>query len=218
MKIENNTSIIQVYGVGNVYMQPTIVRISITISHISKTINEAQIEVNNKIKALLKLTNELNIENINTNSLNFYPEYDWKNSKRILLGQKVQQNINITITDIKNNIQKAKDLLDKITSEIELTDCNVNFGINNYEEKITEARNLAYNNALEKAKQYAKQANLEIIKTIKISEFEPKNDTNYEDDMDADCLMISGTRNNSTELPISGIEINSKLYCDFIAQ
>jgi len=217
MKIENNTSIIQVYGSGNIKIQPNIVRIYITIRHISKTINEAQNEVNKRVKLLLNLVNELNIENINTNSLDFNPEYEWKNNKNVLIGQKVQQNIVITIVDIKNNMQKVTDLLDKITMEIEITNCNVNFGIDNYEEKLTEARNLAYNNALEKAKNYAKQANLEIIKNIKISEFEPKNDDDYEDDYVNKCVVIGGAGNSSTELPVSGIVIKSKLFCDFIA-
>ena len=215
MKIEQNTSLISTYGVGKIKIQPNIIRIVINFSYISKTISESQIEVNRMVKILLNMLKELNIEKFHTNTVNFHPEYEWKDHENILIGQKVEQGIIITINDLKNKIQKAKDLLDKITMEIETMNCRVHFGIDNYEDKITEARNLAYNNALNKAQQYAKQANLKIIKTIKISEFEPKNDIDYDG---RDCIMIAGSSDDSTELPLGEIDIETKLYCDFLAQ
>ena len=216
MKIDQNNSIISVYGVGNIKVQPNIIRINFNFSHISKTINEAQIEVNKMVDTLLNRTNELCIKNIQTNTINFHPEYEWKNQKNVLKGQKVEQRLTVTIDDLKINLEKAKSLIDKITIDIDSMNCNVYFGINNYEEKISEARNLAYNNALEKAQQYAKQANLKIIKTIKISEFEPKIDDDYEYD-GSDCCMV-GSASSPTNMPLSDIDIEKKLYCDFLAK
>jgi uncharacterized protein YggE len=218
MKIEHNTSLISVYGVGNIKIQPNIIKIFVKISKTSKTINEAQIEVNKKIKTLLNIFSELNIENINTNTISFHPEYEWENHKNILVGQKVEQEIIIIINDLKNNLQKAKDLLDKITLEIETMHCRVDFGIDNYEEKTFEARNLAYNNAFEKAKQYAKLANLKIIKTIKISEFEPRDDDYEYDNKNGINVTGCDIGNDTTELPISDITIERKLFCDFLAE
>jgi len=216
MKIDQNNSIISVYGVGNIKVKPNIIRINFNFSHISKTINEAQIEVNKMVDILLKRTNELCIKNVQTNTIKFYPEYEWKNQKNVLKGQKVEQSLTVTIDDLKINLEKAKSLIDKITIDIDSMNCSVYFGINNYEEKIKEARNTAYNDALEKAQQYAKQANLRIIKTIKISEFEPKIDNNYEYDGRECC--IAGSSSSPTNMPLSDIDIEKRLYCDFLAQ
>ncbi|GBU27457.1 hypothetical protein R84B8_00989 [Treponema sp. R8-4-B8] len=216
MKINQENSIISVYGVGNIKIQANIMRITYTFSYIAKTISDAQNEVNKMVDILLKRTNELCLNNIQTDKINFQPEYEWKNQKHILKGQKVEQRTIVTIDNLNDNLEKAKALIDKITIDIDSMNCTVYFGINNYEEKITEARNLAYSNALEKAKQYAKQANLNIIKAIKISEFEPRNDEDYEYGA-ADCC-IAGSTESSTKLQISDIEIEKKLYCDFLAQ
>jgi len=216
MKIEQNNSIISVYGVGNIKVKPNIIIIRIYLSQVSKTLKEAQLEVNKNVNTLLKLFEELKIENIQTNNIKFNPEYEWKEHKKKYIGQKVEQGFVITINNLVNNLQKTKDFLDIITTNIETLECSVNFGIDNYEENITKARNIAYNNALEKAEQYAKQANLKIIKTIKISEFEPRND-DYEYDRGSD-LMICGSTAGSTEIPVSDINIETKLFCDFLAQ
>jgi len=215
MNNEQDTSRISVYGVGYLKIKPNMILIKLYISNISKTLNEAQAEVNKNASTLLKITEELKIENVTTNIMNFSPAYEWDNHKKIFVGQEVRQGFVITINDININLQKAKDLLDRVTADIKSLDCNVTLCIDNFEEKITEARNTAYNNALEKAKQYAKLANLEIIKTIKVSEFEPR---------DADCYperynnMICGSDADPTEIPVGDINIEAKLYCDFLAK
>jgi uncharacterized protein YggE len=126
--------------------------------------------------------------------------------------QEVEQEITCTIYDIEKNIECAKKILDKITS-IKITErCDVNFGIMDYEKKVVKARELAYKDALEKAKRYAKLAELEIIKAVKISEFEPVN-RGYDNGMVAyDC------ETESTQIPIGSLKIESKIYCDFVAK
>lgn len=213
---EQNNSLISVYGVGNIKIQPNIIIIKIYLSQVSKTLNEAQIEVNKKVNILLKLFEELKIENIQTNIIKFNPEYEWEEHRKKYIGQKVEQGFVITINDLNNNLQKSKDFLDRMTMNIETLDCSVHFGIDNYEEKITKARNIAYNNAFEKAKQYAKLANLDVIKTIKISEFEPRGE-DYEYDRRSN-IMICGSADDSTEIPVGEIDIETKLFCDFLAK
>jgi len=214
MKIEQDSSLISVYGVGTVKIQPNIIRILIELSHTSDTINEAQKVVNKEISLMLNIFNKFGIKKFYTTKLKFYPNYEWTEHKHILTGQKVEQNLVVVINDIKENIQKAKDLLDSITMEVDTIRCKVYFEIDNYEEKITEARNLAYGNALEKAQQYAKQANLTIKKAIKISEFEPRNNDDDDIYLGSPCMVCEPT----TELPIGEEDIKVKLYCDFLAQ
>jgi len=216
MENEQKDSLISVYGVGNIKIKPNIIIIKIYLSQVSKTLNEAQIEVNKKVKILLNLFEELKIENIQTNIIKFNPEYEWAAHKKKYIGQKVEQGFVVTIKDLDNNLQKSKDFLDKLTMNIETVDCSVHFGIDNYEEKLTNARNIAYNNAFEKAKQYAKLANLDVIKSIKISEFEPRGE-DYEYDRNSN-IMICGSADNSTEIPVGDIDIETKLFCDFLAK
>jgi len=214
--MEQKNSLISVYGVGNLKVQPNVIYVSITISDTSNTISVAQAEVNKKVNLLLNIFKELEIEKFQTSTIKFQPEYRWENNSQILIGQKVEQGVVVTITDINKNLQKAKELLDKITNDIDSLTCSMNFGLDNYQEKVVEARTLAYNNAFEKAKQYAKLAGLEIIKAIKISEFETVgSDYSYEC---CDSAPIGSSGSVSTEISVGDTEIEAKLYCDFTAK
>ena len=217
MKIDIDKGIISVQGAVKLSVLPDNIKIHIGIQHTAKTIKEAQMEVNKNIKMLLDLFKKYKIENVQTHILNFSPNYEWKEKKHVLIGQNVEQGLIVTINDLDKNIQKAKDLIDKITMDIKSMYFRISFGINDHKKILKQARDLAYKNALEKAKQYAKLANLEIIKIIKISEFEPR-DVDYDyysSNERASPLMLGGS---STELPVGLIDIEAKLFCDFLVK
>jgi uncharacterized protein YggE len=79
------------------------------------------------------------------------------------------------------------------------------------------ARKLAFKNAYDKANDYAKLAGLSIIQAIKISEFEPAN-SEYEGE--AHNISVTGGKHDdaATELIMGNMKLQSKLFCDFLAQ
>ena len=214
MEIGRENSIISVYGVGKIKTKPNIIRIQVSLSRSATTIHESQVEVNKAAIQLLKIFEEEKIkkDNIQTESLRFYPEYYWITDKNKVehrkIRQKVEQEISCKIYNIEKNIECVKRILDKIAL-IKITErFNVIFGIKDYEKKVVEARELAYKDALEKANRYASLAGLEIIKAVKISEFEPQ--SNRYNEM---CF-----EEESSQIPIGSIDIGSKIYCDFLAK
>ena len=211
----NEKSLISVCGESQINVNPDFVKINIFVSKISPTIAESQKFVNICVKKILKLLKGYSIDNIHTNSITFGQEYDYKDREKIFLGQKVEQFIKCKIYDpIKNN-EKIQEILDKIVLNDDLS-IYVSFDIDNHDKIITEARDAAYKNAFDKATRYAENAELKLIKAIKISEFEHGRDSKN--------LWYSSNRNSlasnefGTEIPIGQISLNAKLYCDFIAE
>jgi uncharacterized protein YggE len=222
MNTAQSTSIISVYGHGEISAKPDTVRLSITTERTAKTVQEAQLQVNELVKkVLLMLTvNKIKDEWIQTADLYFHPSYLFKDNSHVLIGQEVEQNIICTIPNVSENIDNIRFLLDNITGITDSIRVKLHFGFLDSEGKKNEARQYAYRNAYEKAKLYAESAGLTIIKTLKISEFQPS-DTDI--DNSSGRLTICGNipdtvDSPSTHLPIGNIQIAAKLYCDFLAE
>jgi uncharacterized protein YggE len=222
MDAMQKSSIISVYGQGEISSKPDTVRLSITTEHTSKTVKEAQLQVNELIKKILSLltVNKIKDEWIQTADLHFHPSYLFKDNSHVLIGQEVEQNIICTIPNVTENIDNVRFLLDNITGIAGSIRCKLIFGFLDYEGKRIEARKYAFQNAYEKAKLYADLAGLKIIKTIKISEFQPSDvKTDYSSgSLEIMTNMPDAGDKPSTQLPIGNIQIAAKLYCDFLAE
>ena len=219
MKKINDLCLISVYGVGKLKIKADTIRLIISISNTCKTVKEAQKNVNKIMNKILKLLsdNKINEDFIQTTDLSFHPQYEWQNRRKVLLGQKVVHEIICTIKNIANNLNTVHDVLDSITTIYDSIECSLSFYIEDYEAKMVEARESAYTDAYNKAKKYSELAGLKILKNIKISEFEPSN-------VDTSSCIVGGIQgvacdssDNATEVSVGTITIESKLYCDFIA-
>jgi uncharacterized protein YggE len=222
MAATQKSSIISVYGQGEILSKPDTVQLSITSEYTAKTVKEAQLQVNELVKKVLSLltVNKIREEWIQTADLYFHPSYLFKDNSHVLIGQEVEQNIICTIPNITENIDNVRFLLDNITGIAGSVRCKLNFGFLDYEGKRMQARKYAFQNAYEKAKFYADLADVKIIKTIKISEFQP---SDVEIDYGSGNIEIMGDISDvndrpSTQLPIGNIQIAAKLYCDFLAE
>ena len=214
-----NDCIISVCGEGTLRLSPDYIRLGLYVSYISPTIFESQQEVNKTVKKLMELLNKYEIPNIQTLSIDFYPYYDYEDSKKVYKGQKVVQDIICKIYELNKNLDKAKEILDNIGKEFENISLRVSFGLDKFNENEIQTRELAYIDAIKKAEHYAKLSNLKIIKAMKISEFSPEDKRNqmwYSSVGKMEDKVVK--EDFFTELPIGNIEIGMKLYCDFLAK
>ena len=211
------SSIISVVGNGHIETEANVLQIWINIYKTTSTFKQSQEEVNlivNKILNLLK-ENNVNKKNIHTASINFKPEYTWKKSSNVYVGQRVEQKLICIIENIKNNVNKVITILDNITIDNNSMSLELHFGIKDNKEMILKCRELAYKDGLEKAKKYAELAGLKIIKAIKISENESNSYYGRNDIVDKCCESME---EYSTQLPMGKVEKSMQLYMDFTAE
>jgi uncharacterized protein YggE len=173
--VQESQNIVSVSGVGDVSAQPDMVHMEIYFSHIAPTIKEAKRVVEQKMQQILKILQEENIDDkfIKTKSLYYGVESEYTSGRRITVGQRASQTIAVTVTDIINNPERFPLLLEKITTVDRIEIENIEFDIENKAELFKQSRELAYQKAFDKAKQYAELSGRKIGKVLAISEEDP---------------------------------------------
>jgi uncharacterized protein len=217
---EQKQSTISVSGTGTVSVQPDVIQMSITLRNISQTTKKAQEEVSKMVRQVLKILKDANIEdkNITTASLNFSSEYDYYSGRRNLIGQKAEQRITFSVEGINDDSEKASGIIDQLIqiNGIELN--QVNYSVKNTSEYYIKSRELAYEKAFEKANQYARLSNLELIKVLSISDqgmsqVSPMNNKLRQMSMGDELYAAADT---STTLPIGELEISTTILAVFL--
>lgn len=156
---------ITVSGEGKATGAPDIAKIQLGYNAEKKTVAEAQkdnTEVMNKIIKKLKDDFKIDLKDIQTTNYNIYPQYDWDEGKRELLGYSVSQNLNVKIRDL--------DQVGKVLEAAGKAGLNqvgsLSFEIDEPEELRQIARVKALENAKEKAKDLAKVAGVKLGRII----------------------------------------------------
>jgi uncharacterized protein YggE len=165
-------STVSVSGIGTVSVQPDMIQITVNFSHVAPTTKVAKKEVDAKMQQILKILQEENIEDkhVKTISLSYDMEMGYVNRRWVQIGQRAQQTIAVTINDIVNNPERFPALLDKITAIDKVVVSNIQFDIENKTEFFRQSRELAYQKAFDKARQYADLSNRQLGKAVTISE------------------------------------------------
>jgi len=217
---EQKQSTISVFGIGTVSVQPDVINMSITLRNVSQTTKKAQEEVSKMVRQVLKILKDANIEdkNINTASLTFSSEYDYYSNRRTLIGQKAEQMITFSIEGINDDSEKASGIIDQLIqiNGIELN--QVNYSVKNTSEYYVRSRELAFEKAEEKAKQYAQLSNLKLIKVLSISDqgmsqVSPMSNKFRNMAMQDEIYAAADT---STTIPIGELEISTTIMAVFL--
>ncbi|MCL1938841.1 MAG: SIMPL domain-containing protein [Candidatus Azobacteroides sp.] len=217
-KVQKNLSVVSVSGIGSVLAQPDMVQMNVNISHTASTTKEAKKAVDQTMQQLLKIFQEENIEDkfIQTVALNYEMEYDYRTGRRVRIGQSAQQTMLVTVNDILNKPERFSSLLDKITAIDRVEVQNIQFDIENKTELFRKSRELAYQKAFDKAKQYASLSGREVGKVLTISEGRSQevaqtnafmNNMRLEATKDADSV--------SSSVPTGNREITSEINVTF---
>jgi hypothetical protein len=163
---------ISVSGEGRIVVVPDHVRISAGVSELADTTGKAQEQANRKLARVLEIlkTNEIAERNIQTSQLSFRPEYDWSDGERRLIGQRVEQTLDISIPEIDVRPERVARILDLLGAINRLEMHSVNFDVKNRKELLSRARILAFEDARGKAEALSQLAGLTLEKPLQITE------------------------------------------------
>jgi uncharacterized protein YggE len=172
VQVQECQNSVSVSGTGTVLAQPDMALMHISSSHTAPTTKEAKKAVEQTMQRILKILQEENVEDkfMKTISLNYDVEYDYRSGRRVWIGQRAQQTIVVTINDMINTPERFSAILDKITAIDRIEVQNIQFDIENKAELYRQSRELAYQKAFDKAKQYADLSGRKIRKVLTISE------------------------------------------------
>lgn len=169
LKSLETTTTVAVSGSGTVYLDADMVKFSINIDETEATTALAQQATNKKMSEVLAILRQFDIadKDISTTALSFGSRTEWNNGAYVKIGENVSQTVYVTMRDI----DRFSALADAIGSQISgINFYNVSFDASNKESATKQAREIAYQNALEKAELYAACAGLEVDAPISINE------------------------------------------------
>ncbi len=199
-ELPNNlvTNTISVQGDGKVFATPDMLILNLSVEETKPTTAEAQAEVNKKINQIKDIIKKYDIKdsNVQTRNVNVYPEYDYKDSWRVLLWYRARHSLEITIknANIENDGIGGK-LIDAVSQIWNVLVNNISYDIEDKTPYYTQARELAMEKANQKAKELAKVWEVTLLKPISISENlntyypQPMYKNTYAMDMVADSEM-----------------------------
>jgi len=173
---------ISVQGEGEAFQAPDVATFNFSVTREASSVAQAQTEVSERISEILDGLGEFQIEekDIKTLSYNAYPRYDFLETicplglncprgERVLAGYTVTQTISVKIRDL----EKLSDVVQKL-GELNVDNLNgPNLSIDDEDALIAEAREMAIEDAEEKARQIAKDLDVRIVRVTGFSEGGP---------------------------------------------
>jgi uncharacterized protein len=165
---------IHVSGLGKVNVAPDKADLNLSVEAQAKTAEVARSQAALAMDALIKAVKAEDVEDkdIQTHSVSLYPSYSPDTANKIASYQLTNQ-VTVSIRDI-NKVSEIIDSAVKAGGNYTRV-TGINFGLENPEKALAEAREKAYANAKMKAQQYAKLAGVTLGSLLHISE---SSDTN----------------------------------------
>jgi uncharacterized protein YggE len=215
---QDNQSTILVSGLGTVLVQPDMLQMNITSSYTAQTTQQAKREVDIRMQQIMSILKGDNIEDkdIKTVSLSYDRETEYINGRSVLIGQRAQQTIVVTINDIINNPNRLPELLDKLTAIDRVSIRNIVFDTKDKTELFRQSRELAYQKALDKANQYAALSGQKIVKALTISEERNRDVFRAVSQSNTAYGDVTSAREAATPLPTGEQEITSEVTVTFL--
>ena len=160
---------ISVTGSGTVNLKADTVSFNIGVSEIAETTSKAQQAANEKVAKVLSIVRSFGIEEdcISTQNLYYSSVYKYVDGEQIRTGEQVSQSINVRMKDL-DSFGKLVDELGSAVSGISLG--NVNFIASDYQNAAVRARQLAYQDAKEKALVYAVSCGMGLGNPVSVSD------------------------------------------------
>jgi len=168
-KISNTIS---VSGDGKVYAKPDMAEVNLSFSELAATSREALDKVSQKITEAIKITksNDIADSDISTTGLNVYTEYDYSNSTRRIIGQRASQSLSVKVRKIDDKATKPAKLIDELSTINNVQLGGISFDIEDKTKFYSQARELAFNKAKQKAAELAKLSDVKLSKPVSITD------------------------------------------------
>ncbi|MFA7370632.1 MAG: SIMPL domain-containing protein [Sphaerochaetaceae bacterium] len=161
---------ISVQATGSLTVEPDTATLGVTVSELASTTSEAQQLANQKIDKLLQIALSLGIgeKDIKTTSLEFFPEYQWKDEEQVLVGQRVRQRLAIVVKELEKTLPS---LIDQVATLNGVTMGQIAFSKGETADEYRISRTLAIQKAIEKASNYAEAVGMKLGKPLVINDY-----------------------------------------------
>ena len=200
---------ISVTGSAEISVRPDMATFTVTATAIRDTTDEARIAVSsmiNKAAGILEADFGIPSEDISTTYISAYPEYRWNEGEQVLIGQKANESISVTVHDI----EALGDIYTKLMgiNGIEISD--VSLDKEDKSAELEKARIDAVLDARTKAETYAKAAGAGIGDVLSITDsstssvYYPRANIMY-------AMAADESASASTEYRISDITVSSSV-------
>lgn len=163
---------ISVSGDGKVSVKPDMVVINFSFSETAATSGEALQKVNEKINSALDILKTAGIEekDITTTQLSLYTEYDWSSSTRTVIGQVATSGIEAKVKNIDAESEKVTTIIDSLAGINKIQFNGISFDIEDKTAYFTEARDLAFTKARQKAVELSSLSGVKLLTPISITD------------------------------------------------
>lgn len=204
---------ISVSGDGKVYAKPDMAEISLSFSEVAPTSKVALDKVNEKINEAIKIAkdNGINDNDITTTGLNVYTDYDYSGSYRKVMGQRATQSLTIRIKKLDDKATKAANLIDGISTINNVQFSGISFDIEDKTKLYTQARELAFNKAKQKATELAKLSGVRLDKPVSIGDSTYEVSPRPQFSNTAELKMAANAAGDSSQMPSGEMSVSSNL-------
>jgi len=173
--VESNGKIsntISVTGDGKVSAKPDMAVLVFGFNETDSTSKAALDKVNQKITQAQKILKDNNIsdKDITTTNLNIYPEYDYSTKSPKLIGQRVSQTLEVKVKKIDDKASKVSQVIDQLSAIENIQINSITFDIEDKTKLFSQARELAFQKAEQKAQELAKLSKVKLTKPVSISD------------------------------------------------
>lgn len=172
------SNVISVSGEGEVFAVPDIATVSFSVVEEAEDVATAQEEATAKMDQVLAALQGFGIEerDIQTVGYNVYPKYEYSTvactqfscppSRQTLTGYEVSHHLNVKI----RNVEQAGDVLSAIGGLNVTNVSGISFTIDDEDELQRQAREMAIEDAREKAEQLADDLDVRLVRIVSFSE------------------------------------------------
>ncbi|MFA6100104.1 MAG: SIMPL domain-containing protein [Patescibacteria group bacterium] len=160
-------------GQGKVTAKPDVATVDLGVVTEGATVKDIQQKNTDKMNAIIAALKAMDIkaEDIQTQSYNLSPKYDWTDGMQKLVGYTISQNISVKVREL----DKAGDVVSK-GGELGANQIGgVQFVIDDPKALEAQAREKAISDAQQKADVLAKKLGLDVVRVISFSESQGSN-------------------------------------------
>ncbi len=169
---------VYVEGAAELEAEPDMMTFSLSIQTVNMDLAKAKADVDERSRLLLDICKKLgiNAKDLATTALNVRPEYEYRERERVLTGNNVSRQVDITLRDLKKYPQMMKALVDAKISET----IDTSLSLSNKKALEDKAQQAAMSDARERAERLAKSQGKSLAGVWSISEFNTRGNERWE--------------------------------------
>ncbi len=169
---------VYVEGSAELEIEPDTMTFTLSIQTVDVDLAKAKADVDSRSRLLIDTIKKfgINAEDVATTALNIRPEYDYRDNQRVLTGNNVSRQVDITLRDLKKYPEMMKALVDAKISET----INTNLTVADKKAVEEKVQTAAMVDAKARAARLAKSQGRDIGDPWSISEFNNRGNERWE--------------------------------------